>query len=437
MQMEESTDIHINLRGQFGYQNAHIHTSKVLGTGSYGSVVKATLDHLPCAAKILHTIFFRDDDPGAVDFAARFELECNILRDLKHPCIVQFLGVVQDPTHRRPILLMELMDESLTHFLEHSPSSLPYHTQVNITYDIVQALAYLHSNRIIHRDLSSNNILLKGGIQAKVTDFGISKIVDANPGMTRNKVTQCPGTPAFMPPEALRAKPRYSDKLDTFSLGVLIVQIITRKFPAPADAEIVMEDDSSPTGEKIVPVPELERRRNDIAKVPSDHSLLPIALHCLKDKDRERPTAAQLCQRLGQLKTSQVYTDSERESQARRVSFEQQLRLKDEEKAAELAQLQEQMSQLARQAAEKERIATEKEHLASEKEREVAVLRRQLQTLQKAPPPKDSSKPVRRSEVIATIILVSGSLKYSLLYYTPCISIMVDYSLLVQHHRST
>ena len=206
--MAESADIHINLCGHFGYQNAHIHTSKILGTGSYGSVVKATLDYLPCAAKILHTIFFQDDDPGAVDFATRFELECNILRDLKHPYIIQFLGVVQDPTHRRPILLMELMDESLTHFLEHSPSSIPYHTQVNITYDIAQALAYLHSNCIIHRDLSSNNILLKGGIQAKVTDFGISKIVDANPGMTRNKDTQCPGTPSFMPPEALRAKPR-------------------------------------------------------------------------------------------------------------------------------------------------------------------------------------------------------------------------------------
>ena len=146
-----------------------------------------------------------------------------------------------------------------------------------------------------------------------MTDFSISKIVDANPGMTRNKVTQCPGTPAFMPPEALRAKPRYSDKLDTFSLGVLIVQIITRKFPAPTDAEIVMEDDSAPSGEKIVLVAERERRKDDIAKVPSDHALLPIALHCLKDRDRERPTAAQLCQRLGQLKTAQAYTASERE----------------------------------------------------------------------------------------------------------------------------
>ena len=95
------SDVSIDLHGHFGYQKLHVHTSKVLGTGSYGSVVRATLDHLPCAAKILHTIFFRSDDPGAADFAARFDQECRILRDLKHPCIVQFLGVVRDPGNRR------------------------------------------------------------------------------------------------------------------------------------------------------------------------------------------------------------------------------------------------------------------------------------------------------------------------------------------------
>ena len=189
---------HVHLGGQFGYQNVHVHTSKVLWTGSYGSVVKATLDHLPCAAKILHTIFFRDDDPGAVDFAARFDQKCDILRALKHPCTVQFLGVVQDPSNRKPILLMELMEESLTGFLERATTSLPYHVQVNITNNIALALA---GNSIIHRDLSSNNILLRGGgRQAKVTDFAMSKMVEANPRMTRSKITQFPGTPAFQKP---------------------------------------------------------------------------------------------------------------------------------------------------------------------------------------------------------------------------------------------
>ena len=382
--MATSADVHVDLGGQFGYQNVHVHTSKVLGTGSYGSVVKATLDHLPCAAKILHTVFFRDDDPGAVDFAARFVQECDILRALKHPCIVQFLGVVQDPSSRRPILLMEVMEESLTGFLERATTSLPYHVQVNITHDIALALAYLHGNSIIHRDLSSNNILLRGGgSQAKVTDFGMSKMVEANPRMTRSKITQCPGTPAFMPPEALRSKPRYSDKLDTFSLGVVTVQIITRCFPTPTDAEIVVEDDSEPTGQRVTLVPELRRRQRDIRKVPPDHGILPTALHCLKDRPRDRPSAAQLCQSLGQLKTAEAYTASEAEDQGSRQE-------------AEIARLQEQMRQLTtekdhlasekdRLASEKDRLASEKDRLASQKQRDIAELRSQLQTSHKPP----------------------------------------------------
>lgn len=337
--MSKSTDIHTNLHGQFGYPNVHIHTSDVLGTGAYGSVVKATLGHLTCAAKILHAIFFRSDDPGATDFAASFEKECNILRELNHPCIVQFLGVVQDPNTLRPILLMELMEESLTHFLEKSAVPLPYNVHVKITNDIALALVYLHDNKILHRDLSSNNILLNAGSRAKVTDFGMSKMVDANPRMTRrSKFTQCPGTPVYMPPEALRAKPYYSDKLDTFSLGVLIVQIITRSFPAPTDAEIVEEDPSSPTGVKIIPVPELERRKKDIDKVPPDHALLPIAYHCLNDRDKDRPTAAQICDNMKELEAASSLETS---------SDQQELRHREEENAKKIAKLQEYVRELS------------------------------------------------------------------------------------------
>ena len=357
---QHAADIKISLGGQFGYQKVLIQTSKVLGTGSYGSVVKATLDHLPCAAKLLHTIFFRDDDPGAFEFTARFVQECMILRDLKHPCIVQYLGVVQDPSNCRPILLMELMEESLTNFLKSATTSLPFHIQVNTTHDIVLALAYLHSNNIIHRDLSSNNILLKGN-QAKVTDFGMCKLIEANSRMTRSKITQCPGTPVYMPPEALRARPRYSDKLDTFSIGVLIVQIITRKFPSPTDAEEVREDPSFPTGEIVVPVPEVERRQHEISQVPFKHPLLPTALNCLMDKDKERPSSADLCSRMETLKGTQAYKASKSESLQRRM--EQLLQQKEEEKDREIARLQQQMKQLS----------TEKARLTSEKTEEKQV----------------------------------------------------------------
>ena len=87
-----------------------------------------------------------------------------------------------------------------------------------------------------------------------MTDFGMSQVVEANPHWHTS-----PGTLVFMPLEAPNAKLLYCDKLDMFSVGVLIIQIITCKFPSLSDAEMVMEDPSGPTGEKIVLIPELER----------------------------------------------------------------------------------------------------------------------------------------------------------------------------------
>ena len=313
---EESplTQREIQLRRTFGYKHILIQPSVVLGTGSYGSVIKARLDHLPCAAKLLHHLFFTSNDPHVEDFIHCFKQECRILRQLKHPCIVQFLGVLEDPRPRsgcRPILLMELMEESLTHFLESRQKDLPYHFQVNITLDITSALDYLHGNGIQHRDLSSNNILLTAsGTRAKITDFGMSKMVDINPRMSRNKQTECPGTLAYMPPETLLNATGYSNKIDVFSTGVLMVQIITRQFPDPKDPHRKVQD-SNYKATILIPVPELERRKDDLCSVYMTHPLRPIALDCLKDEDTERPTAANLCQKLAQLKSTPEYTDSQ------------------------------------------------------------------------------------------------------------------------------
>ena len=287
-----------------------VHTAQVLGSGAFGNVVKATLDREPCAAKILHQLILDSQDPGVSDFISRFKQECDIMRDLEHPNIVQFLGVVQDPSTRKPILLMELMNDSLTHFLETSPTDIPYHEQVNISHDIALAVAHLHRNGILHRDLSSNNILLNASHQAKVTDFGMSKIAASNPSMTRSKVTQCPGTLVYMPPEALRPQPRYSDKIDVFSIGVLLLQIITRNFPAPTAASVIKEDINSPTKESYVPVSEIDRRKSDIDKVPVSHGFLPVIRDCLKDISKERPTAAHVCHSLQQLRNAATYSDS-------------------------------------------------------------------------------------------------------------------------------
>ena len=273
---------------QFRFGTLRLVRDATLGTGAYGQVCKATLDELPCAAKLLHPILV---DPNNPRNRTRFEQECRFLSEIRHPNIVQYLGVAQDGETGLPVLLMEMMNDSLTHFLEQSEEPLAYHVQVNISHDIALAVAFLHLNRIVHRDLSSNNVLLIGaGCRAKVTDFGMSKLTELNPRMTG--LTKCPGTPAYMSPEALLDPPVYTEKLDCFQTGVLMIQTITRKFPDPGPAMNRVRDARYPTGWTNAPIPEVQRRQNHLSHIPQTHPMLCVAMDCLKDMDS---SAQQIC----------------------------------------------------------------------------------------------------------------------------------------------
>ena len=218
---------------QFSYHNIQLYKSESLGSGSYGGVCKAQCDGLLCAAKIMHPTLFDLRDPGTGSYLRKFREECHLLSLARHPNVVQYLGTYTDPDTRLPVLLMELCDESLTGFLERSPGPLSYHIQVNICHDIALALVYLHSNGLIHRDLTGNNVLMIAGIRAKITDFGMSKLATVNPRMTA--LTLCPGNVLYMSPEALDEAKSYTAKLDIFSFGVIVIQILTRQFPNPTD----------------------------------------------------------------------------------------------------------------------------------------------------------------------------------------------------------
>ena len=376
-------------QGHFGYQIVRIIKSTSLGVGSYGAVYRALCDELPCAAKILHPTLFETNDPGTRKIMERFEQECQFLSGVRHPHIVQYLGVSRDPESGLPVLLMELMDSSLTRFLEQSEEPLPFHIQVDICHGIVLALAYLHSNGITHRDLSSNNVLLIGpGNRAKVTDFGMSKLADANPRMT--PMTMCPGTLAYMPPEALKDPPVYSKKLDCFSFGVLGVQTIIRQFPDPSVRfrTIDITDPRIPSGTVDVPVPEVERRRSHIDLVDPAHPLLPVALDCLKDRDRERPSAKELCNRLAALKDTPQYgesvqqgqratTDGERvqirELQVEAKERQRQLREKDRTIATRESVLQ----QLIEQLEANKKVTADLKHCLAAKDQQIRELQQQ------------------------------------------------------------
>ena len=348
-----------------------------LGGGAYGQVCKATLDELPCAAKLLHPILV---DPNNPRNRTRFEQECRFLSEIRHPNIVQHLGVAQDGETGLPILLMELMDDSLTHFLEQSEEPLAYHVQVNISHDIALAIAFLHLNRIVHRDLSSNNVLLIGaGSRAKVTDFGMSKLTELNPRVTG--LTKCPGTPAYMSPEAMFDPPVYTEKLDCFQAGVLMIQTITRKFPDPGPAMNRVRDARFPTGWINAPVPEVDRRQNHLSLVPQTHPMLHVAMDCLKDMDSERPTAQQICQDLSALKEAPEYGQS--------------LGGMGGERDGEVQEREELIQQMRQ---EREREVREKEREIRERERDNENLQSQLQ--QKETEVRDMGREIERLQNI-------------------------------------
>ena len=291
---------------EFSYHKVTLFRHETLGSGSYGIVCRAKCDQLVCAAKIMHNALFCFNDPTTQTLLTKFKQECSLLSAAKHPNIVQYLHTYQDPDSGLPVLLMELCDENLTKYLERSHEALPYHLVVDFSADIAGALCYLHANGVIHRDLASNNVLLIGGCRAKVTDFGMSKLVNVNPRLT--PLSPCPGNTLYMSPEALQQPPQYSFKLDCFSWGVIAIQIMTRKFPDPGPQFHTLEKANKRIVHEVIT--EVERRDSHIRLVPSSHPLLHIALKCLSYSEKDRPAAPQLAELLMDLKQTEIYSKS-------------------------------------------------------------------------------------------------------------------------------
>ena len=376
---------------EFAYHNIELYKSESLGSGSYGGVCKAKCDGLLCAAKIMHPTLFDPRDPGTESYLRKFREECHLLSLARHPNVVQYLATYYDLDTRLPVLLMELCDESLTAFLERSPGPLSYHIQLNICHDITLALVYLHSNRLIHRDLTGNNVLMIAGTRAKITDFGMSKLATVNPRMTA--LTLCPGNVLYMSPEALDEAKIYTAKLDIFSFGVIVIQILTRQFPNPTDRfRLVYSSEFNEELRRVVP--ETERREAHLKLIPDTHSLKPLALQCLKNKENERPSALQLSERLSELKQSSQYTESMHQTQSSSdiQQLQQQLRgqrILTEAKTREVqehhtrnTELQSVVEDKDRQLQAKDRLLQENQAVIQAKDRQLQAEVRQLQECQ-------------------------------------------------------
>ena len=251
-----------------------------LGHGSYGYVVEMQFRGLQCAGKK----FFRDlYCHGNVEererVMARCYDECLMLCSLSHPNIVQFLGITSKRDNPLPILVMEFVPFTLSHYLQEK-GIFPEDISLSILKDVATGLCYLHGRKpiIIHRDLSANNILLTSEMKAKIADLGMAKIINATPAKSK-----CPGTAAYMPPEALVENPEYCTEIDLFSYGVLIIHTLCGQWPHPGQPKGHKHDGT------LVAHSEYDRRIKYISMLGEEHQMLELIRQCLSDEPSKRP----------------------------------------------------------------------------------------------------------------------------------------------------
>ena len=152
-----------------------------------------------------------------------------VMAEMRHPYVVQFLGLCFLEGSGLPVLVMERLDGSLDNLLETSPG-LPLNLKQSLLTDVAQGLLYLHTRNppIVHRDLSAQNVLLTSSLVAKISDLGNARIVNLQPGQLARTLTRVPGTQVYMPPESFDQHSQYGPQLDIFSFGHLALFTLTQ-----------------------------------------------------------------------------------------------------------------------------------------------------------------------------------------------------------------
>ena len=272
-----------------------------LGRGSDAALFKVEWNGTVCAAKRLHDILLEDDSPGGADkLTSNFEAECLTWSKLRHPGVVQFLGVYFEHSSRSLVLVMEKMDTSLRTYLEdHSKEEFPLNLKAFVLRQVSQALAYLHSQSppLVHHDLSPNNVLLNVvSFVTKVSDFGMSRAI--NPSALSRK-SSIKGTLAFMPPEALHDPLRYNESLDVFSFGNVVISTLTHEWPNPGPPNLLQ-------GDQIVGLSEIQRRDRYIVMFTAQEKqlFLPTVHQCLENRPDKRPSSVMLVRELRRIESS-------------------------------------------------------------------------------------------------------------------------------------
>uniref|UniRef100_A0A2N9HFU7 non-specific serine/threonine protein kinase n=1 Tax=Fagus sylvatica TaxID=28930 RepID=A0A2N9HFU7_FAGSY len=263
-----------------------------IGVGGYGSVYKVDLPTSQVVAvKKLHPL-----PDGEICNQKAFTSEIRALTEIRHRNIVKLYGFCSHPRHS--FLVYELLEGgSLMKLLnsEEGAKTLDWIKRANVIKGVANALSYMHhdcSPPIIHRDISSKNILLDQEYEAHIADFGTARLLKPD----SSNWTSLAGTFGYMAPE-LAYTMEVNEKCDVYSFGVLTLEIIMGKHPG----DLISSLTSSAFTTLNMPLKDVLDQRLSLPMNEAAREVLSIAkiaIACLHTVPQSRPTMQQVSQEL-------------------------------------------------------------------------------------------------------------------------------------------
>ena len=252
-------------------EDVHI-SQNLLGTGGWGYVVRGTFQEQTVAVKCLHRAILSPQNEG------RLRREIGIMSQVRHPNLLLLIGAVLTTEKEGPLIVTELLDISLRSAYE--GGSLEERSKMPVLRDVASALTYLHSHRtpILHRDVSSANVLLEAighdrRWKAKLSDFGSANL-------SQLASTPFEGAAVYAAPEVSTEDwSRQTSKIDVYSFGVLVCEVCLCQFPPERHQFPSMLSDVRRTAP----------------------NLFPLSRDCISHSHHGRPTMREVVQRIDQI----------------------------------------------------------------------------------------------------------------------------------------
>ncbi|KAI7817186.1 kinase-like domain-containing protein [Gamsiella multidivaricata] len=261
-------------------------TFDIIGSGSFGRVFHGELLGTEVAIKECVRSNSRAFDEKY------FRREVDILKESRHPNIVQFMGICK--RKKRVYIITEFLPlGNLRRWIQDETKEFGWDTRISFAIDISLALAYLHHKNIIHRDLKGENLLISENMRIKVCDFGFSR-VEAKDDNEMRRISYC-GTDGYMAPEILLGED-FDCSVDVFSFGIVLAEMMARHVVDPQHFQRLSPDFSVSSDEILF-------RAQEGCPV----ELGELAIHCVQPQPRNRPKLRQIVERLTAIENVDIH----------------------------------------------------------------------------------------------------------------------------------